>query len=93
MTEILIPKLIITKQNQYNITVDGKNIKLFKYVMLDPNYKDKSKTLTVRDNRCILKDNSVIALKELAAIACIKGFSKMKKAELVKELTKRVIFE
>lgn len=93
MPEILIPKLIITKQNQYSIAVNGKNYKMFKYVIIDPNYKDDKHTLEVRDNRCDLGENSVFFLKELASVACIKGYSKMKKAELVKELTKRVIFE
>jgi len=93
MPEILIPKLIITKQNQYSITVDGKNYKMFKYVTVDPNYKDDKHTLEVRDNRCDLGENSVFSLKVLAAVACIKGAAKFKKDKLVAELSKRVIFE
>jgi hypothetical protein len=45
---------------------------MFKYVTVDPNYKDNKHTLEVIDNRCDLGENSVVSLRVLASVACIK---------------------
>jgi len=93
MVEVLITKLIIPKKQQYSIKMENKNINFFEYGIETYNNNIGNTVLIKRDIHCDIKKNILATLKELASIACIKGYSKMKKTDLVKELNNRIIFE
>ena len=71
--------LIIPKSDQY-------------LIMGDSFFQLRTNDLTLRDIYITLSKNTVNVLKQLAKEARIKGFSKMKKDQLLQSLTGLIIF-
>lgn len=85
MSDVLHAVIIIPKKNQYFVGSD----KYFKFKAVS----NMKRTIVHRDVFCQLSKNSVSILRILASIACVKGGSVLKKAELAKILNQIIIFE